>query len=82
MQGLRTGVFRHGQPLGDKIQKRATRALELTRRKAAQALQLIECAWSFAGHLYEQFIVQHTARWSVALTGFTIAPDGQIPEDS
>ena len=49
--------------LGDEPQKRATRALDLTRGKAAQALQIIERAWSFAGDLHEQFIVQHTARW-------------------
>ena len=81
MQGLRTGAFRHGQPLGDEPQKRATRALELTRGKAAQALQIVERAWGFAGDFHEQFIVQHTARRPVALAGFTITPDGQLPED-
>src|SRR5206468_2034485 len=81
MQGLRPGVFRHGQPLGDEPQKRVTRALQLTRGKAAQALQIIERAWGFAGDLHEQLIVQHTARRPVALAGFTITPDGQLPED-
>ena len=81
MQGLRAGVFRHRQPLGDEPQEHATGALQLTHGKAAQALQIIERARGFAGDLHEQFIVQHTARRPVALAGFTITPDGQLPED-
>jgi hypothetical protein len=44
-------------------------------------LQIIEHAWRFAGDLHEQFIVQYTAWWPVALAGFTVTPARQLPED-
>ena len=55
MQGLRTGVFRHGQSLGHEIE--ACWAFDLARGKAAQTLEIIEGTWGFTSDLYEQFIV-------------------------
>src|SRR5207244_12846383 len=67
VQGLRAGVFRHGQPLFDEPQEGEARTFQLARGEAPQALQLVEGVWGFAGDLLEQFIVQNTAWWSVGV---------------
>ena len=78
MQGLRTGVFRHGPPLGPSprsvLPERSSSRVGKPRRRCRSlrvrgALRAISTS---------QFIVEHTARWPVALASFTVTPDGQL----